>query len=44
MELKYTVSQYYCMPKESWPILYSKLQNNLGKNFLDRQFIIKISI
>ena len=27
-----------CMSKESWPILYSKLQNRMGQDFLDIQY------
>ena len=30
-----------CMPKESWPILYSKLLYKLGQDFLERQYKTK---
>ena len=31
----------YCMSKKYSPILYSNLLYNLGKDFLDRQYVIQ---
>ena len=31
----------YCMSKDSWPILYSKLIYGIGQDFLDMQFLQK---
>ena len=32
------MSKKYCMSKEKWPILYSKLLHKMGQYFLDTQF------